>query len=126
MIRARRGITINIEMIARELDRISEELVMEDVFVNERMSSLFLKFEKEVLKKLDRVSSSAPIAVQLVQGIEEVRSEIEMKMGLTGRAAVKAIWEAMKGKFDSLMQPFPYLYKKYGRYEVDQIVGRYY
>ena len=117
---------MNIGMVARELDRIAEELVMEDVFAGERMPSLFLKFEKDILKKLDRVPSYSPIAVQLVQGIDEVRSQVNTKMGLRGRDAVKAIWEAMKGKFDSQMQPWPYLYKKYGRGEVDQIIGRYY
>ena len=99
---------------------------MEDIFAGERMSNLFVKFEKEALKKLDKISGDYSEAYKLASKLNDIRDSLRYDMGLSGKEAVKRIWEVMKGRFDVNMQPIPYLYKKYKHDDVDQIVGRFY
>lgn len=94
-----------------------------DVFAAERMPSLFLKLESAVIRKMKELPASAPVGVQMMEGLNKVQAEVQPKFNLTGTEAVKAIWEAMKGTFNRDMQPIPYLYRKYGNEAVDAIVG---
>ena len=99
---------------------------MGDVFGKETMAGLLIRLEKEVGRKSNKVLSSSLMVEQLAKDLDEVRGELRHDMGLGGKDAVKKMWEAMKGKFESDVQPIPYLYRKYGKEEMDQIIGRHY
>lgn len=89
----------------------------------ERPASLVLKLETAIIRKLDKIPSTAPIAVQLVEYLSSIKAELEPKAGLTGRDAVEAFLRAVEGRFLPDFPPLRSLARKYPEIAVDLIGG---
>jgi hypothetical protein len=86
-----------------------------DPMAGEKMTSLFLKFQTWATKEIDKRPMSAPVSVQIMDGMIAVRKAVESKMSLHGSAAVRAFANAMEKHFTLDAPPFPELSRKYGR-----------
>lgn len=89
----------------------------------ERLASLVLKLETAVIKKLDKLPKTAPIAAQLVGSLTDIKSVLETQMDLTGREAVGAFLLAVNGHFLPDFPPLRALARKYPEIAVDSIEG---
>lgn len=85
--------------------------------------SLVLKLETAIIRKLENLPSTAPIAAQLVRSLADIKSAMEPKMGLTGRDAVEAFLRAVDGHFLPDFPPLRALARKYPEIVVDGIHG---
>lgn len=90
----------------------------------ERVPSLLLRLETAVIRKLEALPSSAPVAAQLVGSLADVREELEPDMGLTGREAVSAFLRAVGGRFLPDFPPLRSLARRYPEIEADRLSGR--
>jgi len=109
-------------MINQELSKIAREIVaLSTDMSGERMTKLFLAFESWAVKKGATLPASAPVGVQIVKGISNVRNALSGKMNLTGEEAVKTFIKAMKKDFTMDANPIPSLIKKYGREKIQDM-----
>lgn len=98
-------------------DMISDgklKIAADDPMASEKMTALYVKFHSWATKLAMSRPSGAPITTQIIDGMANVSNKIRGKEGLTGRAAVEAIVEAMKDDFTMEAQPIMSLAKKYG------------
>jgi len=103
---------MNDKQVASELVKIVQELA--DPFAGVKLSSLYVKFETWITKEINKRPASAPISVQMMKGMANVRKRLANKMALTGREAVEALVVAMKKDFTMDAAPIPFLMRKYG------------
>jgi len=90
----------------------------------ERLASLVLKLETAVIRKLESLPDTAPIATQLVESLNSIKAGLESKMGLTGRDAIEAFLQAVEGHFLPDFPPLRALARKYPEIVVDSIGGK--
>ncbi len=80
----------------------------------ERMPKLILDLEKYVIKETEKRPSTAPIVMQLIEGLSNVKESLKGQMNLTGEEAVKVfVSEALK-HFTFYARPLSRLQRKYG------------
>lgn len=89
----------------------------------ERLSSLVLKLETAIIRKLDKLPSTAPIATQLIEALTDIKSELEPKTALIGREAIEAFLQAVDGHFLPDFPPLRALERKYPEIVVDRVRG---
>jgi hypothetical protein len=90
----------------------------------ERVPSLLLRLETAVVRKLEALPSSAPVALQLVESLNDIRRALEPDMGLTGREAVSAFLRAVDGRFLPDFPPLRSLARRYPEIQSDPYGGR--
>ena len=90
----------------------------------ERVPSLLLRLETAVVRKLETLPGSAPVALQMVESLNDIRRELEPDMGLTGRGAVSAFLRAVDGRFLPDFPPLRSLARRYPEIQSDRYSGR--
>lgn len=100
--------------VATELLKLAKTIMAEDdPIANEKLSKLFLQFHKWATKKVTYLPATAPVAVQILKGMDNVKKKLRGKTNLTGRAAVEAIVNALADDFTTDAPPIKRLYKDY-------------
>ena len=109
--------------IAKELLKIAKDLVgqEDDPMAKETVPKLYMKFYTWLTKTVTKLPASAPVAVQMMKGLENVRKKLKGKQGLKGRVAVEAIANAMRRDFTLDAQPLLSLSRKYGQRTISEI-----
>jgi GNAT superfamily N-acetyltransferase len=104
--------------------RIADDL---DPMAGEKMSKLFTDLHTWVTKTAMGKPSTAPIVVQLLEGLNQVQESLHGKMGLTGSEAVKAFAKAalddFGGPFTVHAGPFTRLWRKYSVPVFEKTIG---
>ena len=105
--------------VAGRLIKLARQLIAQDPMEREKLSKLYLLFERWATK----MGATKPprVALQVLKGLEHVRDKLKGKGNLRGRAAVEALLMAMKGKFTTAANPIPTLIRKYGTDEIMDI-----
>jgi hypothetical protein len=96
-----------------------------DPMAAEKMSSLFLKLHSWATRKATSLSPGAPVATQILDGLNAVEKALKGKERLTGREAVEELAKAAKDHFTMAAPPFPELMRKYGQRVIRDLAGRY-
>ncbi len=94
-----------------------------DSMAKEKMPRLILALEGAIIKKTDKLPSSAPIASQMIGSLNTIKYLLRNKLKLTGREAVSEFSKACQGHFTHSFPPLSTLVKKY-KLDVDPIRGR--
>lgn len=89
----------------------------------ERLPSLVLKLETAIIKKLDKLPSTALVAEQIIESLSSIKTELEPKMGLVGREAVEAFLLAVEDHFLPNFPPLRALMRKYPEIVIDRFTG---
>ena len=102
--------------IAEELVVMAKDIMGEetDPMAGERLSHLFTIFHTWATRKGTSLPPGAPVATQILDGMNAVENTLRGKMGLTGTPAVKALMGAMARHFTMDAAPIPMLIRKYG------------
>jgi len=100
-------------------DKVAEEILSavrliasDDEMSKEKLSKMYLELERWTMRKLKKVPSHAPIAVQILQSLQEVRKRLKGKPA-SGREAVEAMMKAMSGLYTVDAAPLKRLWRKY-------------
>ena len=97
-----------------------------DPMAKEKLSSLFQALYSWATRKATSLPPGAPIATQILDGLNAVEVALRGKMGLRGREAVVELMKATNGYFDLLAPPFPSLIRKYGVDAIREAAGRFF
>ena len=97
-----------------------------DPMANEKLSSLFLSLHTWATRKATSLPPGAPVASQILDGLNAVETALRGKMGLRGREAVVELMKAAKGYFNLDSPPFPSLIRKYGVEAIREAAGRFF
>lgn len=93
-----------------------------DVMAGEKMSRLYTNFHTHATKLGTSRPPASPVAVQILDSMNKVTEALKGKMGLTGRAAVKAFLQAVKPHFNEGFTPIASLIRRYGRDAIQDIM----
>ena len=106
-------------------DIIASRIVADEVdpMAGEKLSSLYVMFHTWATKKATSLPPGAPVVTQIIDGMSAVTNALKGKSNVTGKLAVQTLYNAMKGTFDTMAQPFPYLMRKYGKSLVLDTIG---
>ena len=85
-----------------------------DLMAGERLSSLFMEFHKWATQKATSLPPGAPVATQILDGMNAVEDEVSRYSSATGRQAVILIANAMRRHFTLDATPIRRLWRKYG------------
>lgn len=94
-----------------------------DNMAKERIPSLIMALEAAIIKKTDKLPSTAPIAAQMIGSLNTIKYLLRHKLKLTGVEAVREFAQACQGHFTHSFPPLSTLVKKY-KLQVDPIRGR--
>jgi len=89
----------------------------------ERLPSLVLKLEAAIIKKLDKLPSTAPVAGQMIESLSSIKADLESKMGLVGREAIEAFLRAVEDHFLPDFPPLKAWMRKYPEIVIDRFTG---
>jgi len=78
-----------------------------------QMSTLYTLLHTAVMKKLDKLPATAPVALQMLNGINKVGKEIKPQMKLRGIEAIRAFVKATSHTFTGQMPPLSTMARKY-------------
>lgn len=78
-----------------------------------RGSSLLLKLETSIIKKLKSLPGTAPLSAQLVESLSKIKKAMKPHMAKTGVEAVNAFIEAVRGHFNDSWPTLATLKRKY-------------
>jgi hypothetical protein len=92
----------------------------------EKLSSLFMSLSTWATRKATSLPPGAPVASQILDGLNVVETALKGKMGLRGREAVVELMKAAKGYFNLDAPPFPSLIRKYGVDAIREAAGRFF
>jgi hypothetical protein len=95
-----------------------------DPMAGENLTSLFLTLQSWATRKANSLHFGAPVALQILDRLDDVETALKGKMGLRGREAVIALLKAMKGCFTMDAQPIPALIHRYGVDAIRECAGR--
>jgi hypothetical protein len=99
---------------------------IDDPMAGEKLTSLFLALQSWATRKVTSLHSGAPVALQILDGLNDVEEALKGKMGLRGREAVIALLKAMKGCFTMDAPPIPALIRRYGVDAIRECAGHYF
>jgi hypothetical protein len=106
-------------------ERVSADRI-DDPMAGEKLTSLFLALQSWATRKVTSLPAGAPVALQILDGLNDVETALKGKMGLRGREAVIALLKAMKGCFTMDAPPIPALIRRYGVDAIRECAGHYF
>ena len=113
-------------IMAREFVMRMTAAENDDPMAAEKLSSLFMSLSTWATRKATSLPPGAPIATQILDGLNAVETALRGKMGLRGREAVVELMKAAKGYFNLDAPPFPSLIRKYGVDAIREAAGRFF